>query len=60
LIGFAKKLASEDEKFRTLLADSLMKEFMENDESLDNDKNRRWTLIGALSSYGKEFGLSVD
>ncbi len=60
LVGIAKELAATDPKFAEILKDSLMKQFVESDEGLEDKGKRRWALVGALSTYGKEFGLSVD
>jgi len=57
---FARELAKEDEKFKQILAETFLKEFSGSDEGLEDPKTRKWILITALSTYGKEFGLKVD
>ena len=60
LVQLAKRLAQEDTRFHELLSDSFMKGFVDSDQGLEETSKRKWALIGALSTYGKEFGLKVD
>ena len=60
LFELAQSLAQKDETFKKILGESLANEFIGSETGLEDPKKRRWALVGALSTYGKEFGLQVD
>jgi hypothetical protein len=60
LVSFAKDLMEHDDKFKQILADRFMAEFGDSDNGLEDPDRRKWSLISALSTYGKKFGLKVD
>lgn len=60
LVELTHSLAKNDERFKGILAESLINEFIDSEDGLASVGKRRWAMVHALSTYGKELGLSVD
>ncbi len=60
LVGLSQELAKTDEKFKAILSEKLVGEFIDSENGLEDKNKRKWAMITALSTYGKEFGLQVD
>jgi hypothetical protein len=60
LVGFVQELAKTDEEFRKILFESFISTLTENDNGIEDSKNRKWLFISSLSTYGQKFGLHVD
>jgi hypothetical protein len=60
LIGFAQSLAKKDSEFKTLLGEKLARDFIDNEEGLEDKDRRRMALLDSLSTYAEKFGLSAD